>query len=627
VLVASRQPLPLALLPWPELRGRASVVLKLSFDLKRGGNAVRSERPDPLTPDTWSPAGVLLFPSDFVRLKTRCDVLVVGRALTLPPGPATLKATGLLKAVLHVAALGPTTMSSTTPVVQHAPADQSLLPPRLPLRLRYERAQTVIDAFIPGPLPELAILRWGKLEMLRGIVDTLALDPERNRVTLSLRATFDGFDLSEALLVVDEQANLLESFSQQGASWPRNPAMIVSEASLTANPASHHAASTSEPPTSYHLPPPSQAAPARFRAASKTLIHREKPAFIDEPTAVPPARKKSTTLWEEEETTVDGVVPRQTIIADTADNADTAERTDTAEAPPSESNQRGTLPFVRASTTTMPVIAVKPPSQIWGAPQAAKPPTIAMVRTTAKTIAAAPLTRAKAQTLPFLRQPSVAPMAPEEMTHVGEPSAGVAALPFLKSTPPTPPEPPTFRATPREAEAQAAFADEGTADISQSDVSLPGILPQSWAAPKAPPEPRPIPEDAPPATPFERNRNAASVPPRAPPAAVPPAAAPLGRFPLVSGPSPAGGGFDLKPMAQAPASAASKLSVPELSLERYAAIRAEIWSKKEPRGAVLKRHGLSELKWRMAERTLSDRLAGEKLGSAVAATLSTLPSH
>jgi hypothetical protein len=42
--------------------------------------------------------------------------------------------------------------------------------------------------------------------------------------------------------------------------------------------------------------------------------------------------------------------------------------------------------------------------------------------------------------------------------------------------------------------------------------------------------------------------------------------------------------------------------VPGLTVKRFIAIRAEIWAAPNECQAVLKRHGLSRLRWRVAER-------------------------
>lgn len=229
MLVASRVPVPVGVIPWRDRPGRATIVVKLSFEIKRWGTAVRAERPDPLTPDTFSDAGSLLFPTDFALSKTQCDVLVVGRALTLAPAQTKIKATGLLKVVDHAAALGPVACSSPeNRATQFAPIDQRVPPPRLPLRLHYERAEEVIEAFLPGPIPQIGIVRRGAFSVVPAPVDLLALDPERKRLMIAIRGTVDQVDKA-TVVVVDEAGTLPDSWSSDGGAWPTYQATVVGE--------------------------------------------------------------------------------------------------------------------------------------------------------------------------------------------------------------------------------------------------------------------------------------------------------------------------------------------------------------------------------------------------------------
>jgi len=151
-----------------------------------------------------------------------------------------------------------------------------------------------------------------------------------------------------------------------------------------------------------------------------------------------------------------------------------------------------------------------------------------------------------------------------------------------------------------------SFAE--TTDIGRSTV-LTSNLPQSSPLPFAPARPvgdrtpatsrRTVPPGTPPATPFER------------PVQQPRYAAPLEVTPTAPG---AASGFDLKPVvpAEPPADKyvepieampeSSSTSSGDMSIERLSAIKSELWAGTEPRRAVLRRHGLTELKWRMVER-------------------------
>ncbi len=534
------------MVPWPELRGRATIVLKLSYQITAWGNAVLAERPDPLVPDTFSDAGVLLFPSDFVRMKERCDVLIVGRALTMPKAPTSLKVGAQAKFAEHVAALGPVAVLAGAAAVQHAPADQCLsLPVRLPLRFRYQRLETIVDGLVPGALPDLAIVRRGALDKLAPSVDTIAIDPDRRRVSVTLRASVDGIDLSDALLVVDESSGLPESFAREGATWPRTEVLL--------------------PPEASHASP----VVTRVLAANETLIHFEAgdASLIDESTVVLGGEQKPAPRWDEEETTVQGRELDHTFVPDLE-----------GERPSSPADS---LPFQRSPAVTQPVSLTRAPS---------------------KTAAGVPLPRDKAATLPFVRRPLSNFLRTEETTQSTPPSSRARALPFAKSSPPP----------------AKSLVDEQTADISQTGdaaPSAPRSVPLPWPSSSSG-ERRPIPEGATAATPFDRAG-------RAPTAQAP--VRPLQATPAASETTAL--------VARAPEPVATT-SVPadkpgpgELTFQRYAGIRAELWAAKEPRGAILKRHGFSELRWRMAERTLSSQLGAAEFESAVAATLAKLATH
>lgn len=665
MLVTSRVAVPVGVIPWPETPGRATVVVKLSFEIKRWGTAVRADRPDPLTPDTWSEAGVLMFPSDFARAKAQCDVLVVGRALTLGPAPAKLKATGFLKVVDQAAALGPVALANTGPPqfrAQYAPIDQRVPPPRLPLRLRYEREEDIIEAFLPGPIPQVGIVRRGKLTVVPAPVDTLALDPDRKRVMIAVRVTIDELDRSCGI-VVDEAGTLPDSWSADGASWQTSQATVLSEELLEA--------------------PPS--AP-EFRPVSRT-------AFI--PSTPPSAPAPSSTRgFEAEDTPTSG--RRYLPVAGDPDNpvaslsppvslTPESDAVDTVPRPRSAAVTRphgtaallraGALPLVTQPLATGPLpdpaptlpaspleIVAKTQATEGAAPLAVAIPALPfdatlrngpqavplavsdqtgsqiLVRPASKTVPDATFQRSRSTTLPFQRSAASLPIVRPSYGKLDD-TTQIALEPRSESKPAGLP----FAA-------QAATQGMPFANLSSPPTLVPEtapVLPFRTAPIATPPflaATRPEPTPPLPAVPEtmleEETADVSGTELAAALASIPfqhPAVSP--RSPLVP-PAPVAApplarGFDLQALDLSTAAPsppqlperdrpAAVVSSSELSLERYTAIRAEIWANKEPRRDILKRHGLTELKWRMAERRLSDKLAEDKNGASVAAALATL---
>src|SRR5690349_21617099 len=127
------------MLPWRTVPGRATLVAKVAFDVRAGGVATISQRHDPLSDEARGPDGSVIFPSDFVRSKESCDVIVIGRALVQSRDPCTLVAPGVRKQVEREVNLGalPTTGSDERGI-QQAPADQRTRL-ALPAKIRLQR--------------------------------------------------------------------------------------------------------------------------------------------------------------------------------------------------------------------------------------------------------------------------------------------------------------------------------------------------------------------------------------------------------------------------------------------------------------------------------------------------------
>ncbi len=568
--VATRRNIPVAVMPWPERPGRVTVVAKLSFDVDPSGHAVLAVRPDPLTPDTLGPSGLLLFPSDFVRSKQVCDVFVVGRALTLPPAPTYLEVGSVAKRELHAATLGPVLVRSSAATVQHAPVDQRLERADLPLRVRYRRAGFTLDVTLPGPTPVVAVGRGGRVEPQRTVLDTVAIDPDRARVTVSIRAVIEELDTAgAAMVIIDEDAALPKDTSELVA-------FSVSEIG----------------PTSAEVDAP---APRSTRALFEDL---------------------------ESETSVELPIDLARAVID---------ETVSIDGDPLEEDD----PLAR-TVRRVPAMGLAPRlAPVAGSPSRPPSPTLPVVPSRAAR-AALPFARARSASeaaSPLASAASAPPMAepPTETTQL-VPAVDLApALPFA-----------TRPAASHEPPQQASWGTRFAVEETTADVAMPGDVGRETALRSGPPSrpalpfagasgaaaPRPIPRGLEPATPFERK----SAPPPAGPSALLTFGAPAASTPVEAPKSPLSRfnvGCDLKPIAQE--AKPVELSRPTLSLETYAKVKAELWSLGANRREVLRRHGLSEIQWRLAERSIlalgEDKAGGADDGSALRALIAGLASE
>jgi len=488
VLVASRFSMPVAVVPWAEMRGRVTVLVKLSYEVHADGSVTFAGRHDPLTPDTASQEGVLLFPSDFVRKKARCDVILVGRVVTMPPARTRLKLLTVSKIVDHAASLGPiAVLSSADTRVQHAPLDQRVPHARLPFRFLYERDDVVLDAVIPGPTPQLGFVRGDRIELQRAVIDTVALDPGRRRVMISLRAVIDGIELhTNSMVVVDDLARL-EHETTAAFTWPRTEAVLPGIASSTA-------ARRSERPGA-----------STFDDDPMTVTSEDD--WID---------LGSTSSGGSSEVSMDETVT----LSEELGQAFAAETTAGA-------SSEG---FARSGVFTLPFKSV-----VEGPSRGA----------TSSSTAAMRLADAGAA-LPFIKKPAAAP-------------------------------------------APAAPAwDEETADSGVFVPAAPASSPLPFAAAARP---------------------AVATPPMAP-ASARSVSLMASSLPFVQDASQRRSGFDLKPFAPEPP--AEPLEKQSITLDGFAAIKAQLWAGTEPRRAVLQRHGLTEFRWRVLERTLAPSVGDSK---------------
>jgi hypothetical protein len=169
MLVAMRSPLTVGVLRWP--RGDiVTVVVKRSFDLTPRGVGELADDQAPLTLDHSDPAGLLLVPGDFAPTKRECDVVMIGPALLDARGPVRIALDPLRKLSERAQPLGPragvgplgdpsdraVTGDWTLPDFdfqrfQHAPPDQRIARPTLPLDVVLDVADLRFITRIEGP--------------------------------------------------------------------------------------------------------------------------------------------------------------------------------------------------------------------------------------------------------------------------------------------------------------------------------------------------------------------------------------------------------------------------------------------------------------------------------------------
>lgn len=593
------------------------VVVKLSYALDPSGRAVLAPAQDPLTIEQRDANGTVLHPSDFVPPKPACDVLLVGGLLSAPTRRAALRAGHQRKQVDAHRSLGPLAADASG---QCAPSDQRLLQPSLPLELTYESDELVLRASFEGPLPGLTLIdpgAWAPPRALPLLLDTVSIDPPRARAWLTLRTLLEG---AEAML---ERATVLlapNGVAGPGAlgfasAWPRYEAVApraplpkpVATRSLTIPPMAQGAtlpfarasasprAPGSLPPSGTGLPfgaPPvrafadeatgGSALPFVDRAPSEAPPPRPRPLMSlgGTPLAYPPtpfasrsappvacdasseAHFGSAIQHAPIRSELDPGLEDDTgdLSAEELDAPDTLAPAPRDTLPPDEDDHLDTLP---PGTQSSPAQGVAPPAVVMP-PPAALPrfETISMPAVTDD----APLARPPQSTMPFVD----APRAPRPQT-APPPAFGAAPLAHDAA-------PPMFAARPPVVPPPAVVAPPAL------------VVPQAVVAPITVAPPQPV------------------TPP-------PPITAPR----AVELPTYAREAQDRSFAMIAPATSSNVATsgaaeapqgkrIQGKTLRELGQIRSALWSEPEKRRAILRSHGLSELRWRLVERAWAEEL-------------------
>jgi hypothetical protein len=603
----------------------AALIVKVTLALGDSGWAELAREQAPLSGDCFDASGALSYPSDFQLSKRACDVVLVGGVLA-EPGPAQLRVGRMRKQSESARGLGP--RERTTEDGASAPEDQRLAFPLLPLELSVERARGLVAGALPGPAPAAALVygnAWHAPYRVELVLDGVLVDVQRARCFMTFRGSF-----RHAAATLDGLAVLLDP-SGSGRVAPQSMGSWARYACQVGEPPPRREAAPAPPP-----PPPSaplraggrtqrmnDADTAAMRAAMAGAPAAIRSALVKPPERGPAPRAPMETVLDEEELPSHSTISMP-VVTDDADGLPfTRSKAETA-AMPTRREQSSALPFV-AAPPAVPSAPVAPPGRV-AVPSDDDDHDEVPAYSATVSLPRSPAAHLARPVLPFA-QPASPPAPPPSDS----------GLPFVKAAPRGPDStrrpvmmigaigtPLAYPPTP--------FANRGAA------------APPSNAPPPPPSAPAIVAPQPPPSAPAI----VAPQPPPSAPAIVapqPPPSAPAITAPPPFVPSPIvrpAKAYDVPTYARGTFATgdANELSIPSgpgastepaappvkriqgLSLEELAALRAELWDQPESRRAVLKRHGLSELRWRVVERAWAAELETmlvdpDKVGEAV----------
>ena len=165
----------------------------------------------------------------FAPFKLTCDVLVVGEALAHEEGePVRVHVAAMTKRADSASLLGPLPADATDPFGQDAPMDQRLPWPPMPLQVGVVFEGRELDAILPGPVPEAALVygeAFTEAVSLPLHIDGVQLDPVRATCVLTFRGSFQhaGSVHRDVLLVVDVLGRLAFATLDEVEGWARSP--------------------------------------------------------------------------------------------------------------------------------------------------------------------------------------------------------------------------------------------------------------------------------------------------------------------------------------------------------------------------------------------------------------------
>jgi hypothetical protein len=290
--VALRVAVPVGIVRARERAGVWAVVVKLTYDLGETGRARLAVEQAPLTAANRTAEGLALHPDDFVERRPSCDVVIVGEGLERDLGPMRIRLGPLDRFAPRAALLGP--LPETDPEGSCAAPQQRMAVPELPLDLVVEGAGRVLRARLPGPAPSAGVVLRGAFRTVLGVelaLDTVLIDPVGARCSVVFRGTFSHpADIEQdVLLVVDATGRLDETPPRELARWPRAAAATRDDDVLDED----DIETTQDADAAESALAPEALAAARAMLAASDLSRTSK---LDVPDAAPAVRPRLDTV-------------------------------------------------------------------------------------------------------------------------------------------------------------------------------------------------------------------------------------------------------------------------------------------------------------------------------------------
>ncbi len=565
-------------------------LLKITFVAGRGGVAQLSPTQAPLTRRLFAGA-----PPDTGRRPT-AEVLLVGAGLSQLAGPAQLRAGSRLwraSSALDLGCLEAPDGGSWVHASRRLPALE------LPLPVEVTWAGGDLTLLLPGPLPSVSLAPRRDDVASRPLparLEVLAIDPLRRLAMLTFRVELPH--RGDATLVVDVAPR---STRPDATQWQRSSAVELSAVD----------ADQARPP------PPSAPAAAGINARSVAR------------TAKAPSTAGSAPALPFRSSAASAAPPAAAEPREDDEHDDGARWSRTVKAPITPSSSPA-LPFARRAA-----VSARPPSAPSQEPHREAPPdsdrsggSRTVVGTLAASVPALPFTRGPAPTLPTLPETEPERDAPPEpagedwsrtvLTARAQDSA--PALPFTREAAPAPPSAPggmmqlgregtplAYPPTPYVNRLAGGEAETTRAALVASEPAGEDRDTERPPPPAVAPVARPGSQPASPALPASLPSPAAHAP--APPLHPSPVGAPTFRSSVAQAPTFLG--RDAPAGYAATAGGTSRpdpFRIEGVSLADFATVRGELLAAPKRRRAILKRRGLSEVKWRIAERRWAKHL-------------------
>ncbi len=620
---ALRLAVPVGLVRWKSNPVCFSPFVKVTYDLTSAGRAAIASEQQPISEGDVQ-SGRVIHPSDFAEAKGACEIALVGRVMAEHTGPGRIRVGALNREEARVGLLGAQNVGG--PRAYFSTGANRMPFPALPLEVVVEGFGPTLRSTLPRSGPEMALVfggAWAQSQAVPLFVDAVLIDPRKKRCSVVFRGYFShpGDPDRSIVLVVDPLGQLQGVPAIDLEEWPR--VRVVEEA-------------TEDDEEEDELTPPRgtpsgtvmmSATAIPGGASSRPATRVEESALVGDPTSTLPLGARSPIAR--------GELPFRRSVA-TSGRAPLRPESPVSQSKPesftaplsSRSMPWETLPFVatggryddtpkqsplddalpfapptgpRAVTFGPPPAAPSQPSQ--PTPVAPAPPPIR------------PLD-AEDRTAPF-----VLPTRDARLSA----ASSAADSPPVTSTVPSSSKPPVVASVSDRSSASTSSRrpdpEEHTALFQLPTRSVPAALPfeSRGPAPERASSTRPSDDDLSAsavlasALPFTAPAQPALLPYASTPLEVakpadvlpPPPVMAVRLEQMIVSPSPAPPLAVVEPAWRPSPTVAAPGAIDKveaLTLDEYAALRAELWSGVRPRRDVLKARGLSELRWRAIER-------------------------